>query len=166
MQRVADSFTTFEVGEWPFSASCGERLFLSVSDISTDSVAEFDSCDYERQQADNLRNVHCRTSVRIVEPARPLSRWERSALALPPCPIRLSRFPPSGFPVGSCIMRRRRSVRQATRRAARYREVPICARCRTQQNRRSKGKKIICDEIVANGMKTSVSGISRTAVRT
>ena len=91
MQRVADSFFNFSrVGEWPFSVLCGERLFLSVPDILTDSVAEFDSCDYERQQADNLRNVHCWTSVRIVESARPLSRWKRSAVALPPCPIRLA----------------------------------------------------------------------------
>ena len=43
-------------------------------------------------------------------------------------------------PVGSCIMRLRHSLRQATRRAARYCEVPICARCRKQQNSRSKGK--------------------------
>ena len=58
------------------------RLFLSVSDISADSVAEFDSCDYERQQVDNRGNVHGWTSVHIVEPASPLSRWERSAPAL------------------------------------------------------------------------------------
>nr|DAF23363.1 MAG TPA: hypothetical protein [Caudoviricetes sp.] len=55
-------------------------------------------------------------------------------------------------------MRRRRSARQVSRWAAMYRDVPICARCRNQQNRRSKAKKIICVEIMANGSKSSVNG--------
>ncbi len=76
---MAGSFSAFEVGGWPFSASCGERLFLSVPDILTDSVAEFDSRDYEHQQFDDLRNVHVWTSVHIVESSLPLSRWEHFA---------------------------------------------------------------------------------------
>lgn len=50
-----------------------------MPDILTDSVAEFDSRDYEHQQFDDLRNVHVWTSVHIVESSLPLSRWEHFA---------------------------------------------------------------------------------------
>lgn len=154
------------VGEWPFSASCGERLFLSVSDILTDSVAEFDSCDYEHQQFDDLRNVHVldlrsyrRVGAALVSMGALCSC--ASALPYPVVEVPAVRLP--GWQLHHAAAALSPSSDEQGGRVSRgsyMREMP------DQTKPQVKGQKIICGEIVASGIKTSVNGISRTTVRT